>query len=32
MDNFIQGDNFDGPGGGAEKLVLEKIKDALKCL
>lgn len=35
MNNFIQGDNFEGPGGEAEKLVWEKVKHAFrnrKCI
>lgn len=30
MNNFVQGDNFDGPGGKAEKLVWEKVKHAFR--
>jgi superfamily I DNA and RNA helicase len=30
MNNFVQGDNFEGPGGEAEKLVWEKVKDGFR--
>lgn len=30
MNSFIQGDNFEGAGGEAEKLVWEKVKDSFR--